>query len=59
MKVGDKVKKADATESSIPAYRDMRGEVVQVDRYGWVRVKWSCDKTPDFTFRNPSTLTKV
>ena len=28
LKVGDRVKRSDATEDSIPAYRDMRGKAV-------------------------------
>jgi hypothetical protein len=43
MKVGDRVKRSDATEDSIPAYRDMRGTVTGFS-HQLVLVVWDCDK---------------
>jgi len=45
MKIGTRVKKADANDDSIPAYRDLRGTVVgKTDlRGGFVLVQWDCD----------------
>lgn len=40
MNVGDIVKHADADESSIPAYRSMRGKILEVKADGLVRVLW-------------------
>jgi hypothetical protein len=48
LKVGDRVKMADANNSSLPAYRDMRGTIVETKGYGGsvqaVRVSWDCNK---------------
>lgn len=46
-KPGDRIRKADATPDSIPAYRNMRGTVVDVigvpPHKTMVRVQWDCD----------------
>jgi hypothetical protein len=50
---------ADADESSIPAYQQMRGEVVEVNGDS-VRVAWDCDGgQSEFGFRDADTLKKV
>lgn len=51
--VGDRVKRSDADSASIPAYRNMRGTVINVHKPevfpGMIRnrhliaVKWDCD----------------
>lgn len=53
-KVGDRVKRSDADETSIPAYRDMRGAIVAIAESsvlpGMTRswcvacVEWDCDR---------------
>ncbi len=53
--LGDRVKRADITPESIPAYRDMRGKVVAVSAHGGVRVCWGPDDT-DVLFRDPETI---
>jgi hypothetical protein len=58
--LGDRVKKADADlATSIPAYRDLRGTVVQIFENGNVRVHWDCDSTPEWGNRLAYDLTKV
>ena len=56
--VGDLVKKIDADDAtSIPAYRDLRGIIVEISDSGkLVKVKWDCDTKPDFGFRPLSSL---
>jgi len=57
--IGDRVKKSDADNpNSIPAYRDLRGTVVEVGTFG-IKVKWDCDREPEFGFRTRATVTKV
>lgn len=56
MKIGDRVKKADADDPEcIPAYRALRGTVVEVSPTGAVRVHWDIDRDfgcgPDHGFR--------
>ena len=41
---GDCVKHADTNETSIPAYRDMQGEIVSISGK-WAIVAWDCDRT--------------
>lgn len=55
-KEGDRVKHADVTAASIPAYRAMRGTVVGFD---WTRVlvKWDCDKGFPPTSVGPEEIT--
>lgn len=42
LKVGDRVMRADVEETSIPAYRDMRGTVVGFD-WTYILVQWDLD----------------
>lgn len=42
LRTGARVRHADASERSIPAYRDMRGTVVGFD-WTYVLVQWDCD----------------
>lgn len=47
MQVGDRVKMADADDPrSIPAYRALRGKVVEVTG-SRCRVYWDCDMAPE------------
>lgn len=58
--VGDTVKHADADDpASIPAYRNMRGEVVAVTGAHAVRVHWSCDAYPEPNYRPAHTVVKA
>jgi hypothetical protein len=61
LKEGDRVKYSDVKETSIPAYRDARGTIVEVSPYygGSVRVHWDSDSTPEPHFRDASTVTPV
>jgi hypothetical protein len=59
VKVGDLVKRADADETSLPAYRDMRGKVVEVSPDGSrCRIHWIGDREPDF-WNRPSSDVEV
>lgn len=44
--VGTRVMRADITEASIPAYRAMRGTVVESNAHS-CRVRWDGDREPD------------
>ncbi len=57
--VGDRVRRSDVTERSIPAFRAARGRVVEVreDELGSrARVHWVGDSTPESGFRGSSTI---
>jgi len=56
-KIGDQVKPADIRPDSIPAYKNLRGRVVEVNAHGWVRVHWTIDASPDLGWRQPAQLT--
>lgn len=51
--VGDRVMRSDVTDTSIPAYRDMRGTIVEMGvagaylPLGMAMVRWDCDQIPD------------
>jgi hypothetical protein len=57
MKIGDRVKNADVTERSIPAYRAARGTVVGVSfDQDVLRVHWDSDDSPEPNPRKASTV---
>jgi hypothetical protein len=58
IKVGDRVKMADADDATIPAYRDLIGTVLEV-RGNYVRVKWDADGEPEFGARSANSVKVV
>ena len=44
---GDRVMRSDVTGTSIPAYRDMRGTIVQARGPSSYYVQWDCDPKVD------------
>lgn len=54
-KVGDRVKRSDANEDSIPAYRNMRGTVLGLVG-SRVRVRWDCDGMDTYSTLTPPEL---
>ena len=56
MQIGDRVKRSDVTEQSIPAFKALRGTVVMVSFGGCVRVHWDGDSEPEFGYRDDTTV---
>lgn len=57
-KVGDRVKRSDVDEESIPAFRDMRGWVVEIWGNGAkARVRWDGEDNAEFGWRDSRTIT--
>ena len=55
LKKGARVKKSGVKETSIPAYRDMRGTVVGIS-YRGVEVQWDYDDLGDTTIERTQNI---
>lgn len=56
--LGTRVRRADADKNSIPAYRAMRGIVIEAHTHG-CRVHWIGDPEPDWGFRPWSDVVRA
>ena len=59
LNIGDRVKRSDVTEQSIPAFKNLRGKVVAFSfEDGRYFIHWDGDRTPDSLSRDSSTICK-